>query len=56
LHRLHPLTRAGDDPEALWQSLDGWAGRENLEERMILPGWIDPVVLGLLRERSIAAQ
>jgi len=45
-----------NDPEALWQSLDGWAGRENVEERMIRPGWIDPVVLDLLRERSIAAR
>ncbi|HXA57698.1 MAG TPA: DUF1028 domain-containing protein [Streptosporangiaceae bacterium] len=56
LNRLDPLIGASDNLQALWQSLDGWAGRENLEERMILPGWIDPVVLSMLRERSIAAQ
>jgi uncharacterized Ntn-hydrolase superfamily protein len=56
LHRLDLLSGADDDPQTLWRSLDGWAGRENLEERMILPGWVDPVVLGVLRERSNAAR
>lgn len=43
---------ASVDPETLWGCLDRWAGRENLEERMIRAGWIDPVVLDLLRQQS----
>jgi uncharacterized Ntn-hydrolase superfamily protein len=39
----------GDDsPAAIDTALAGWAGQENLEERM-LPGRIDPQVLELLR-------
>jgi uncharacterized Ntn-hydrolase superfamily protein len=38
------------DAAALWQALEGWAGLENLEERLVRPGWIDPVTLGVLRE------
>lgn len=38
LNSLGLLTGGSNDPEALWQSLDGWAGRENVEERMIRPG------------------
>jgi uncharacterized Ntn-hydrolase superfamily protein len=50
--RIGGLT--GDPPnprnmEALWARLDRWAGRENLEERMVRPGSIDPVVLAVLR-------
>jgi uncharacterized Ntn-hydrolase superfamily protein len=56
LSRLDLLIGASDDPEALWRSLDRWAGRENVEERMIRPGWVDPVVLDLLRARSLAAR
>jgi hypothetical protein len=37
------------DAAALWQALEGWAGLENLEERLVRPGWIDPVTLNALR-------
>jgi uncharacterized Ntn-hydrolase superfamily protein len=37
------------DAAALWQALAGWAGLENLEERLVRPGWIDPVTLNALR-------
>jgi hypothetical protein len=43
---------ASADPETLWEGLDQWSGRENLEERMIRAGWIDPVVLDVLRRRA----
>jgi uncharacterized Ntn-hydrolase superfamily protein len=38
------------DAAALWQALAAWAGLENLEERLVRPGWIDPVTLQALRE------
>jgi uncharacterized Ntn-hydrolase superfamily protein len=38
------------DPAALWQALEGWAGLENLEERLVRRGWIDPTTLDVLRE------
>jgi len=38
------------DAAALWAALEGWAGLENLEERLVRPGWIDPTTLGVLRE------
>lgn len=38
------------DPAALWAALAGWAGLENLEERLIRPGWIDPTTLNAVRE------
>jgi uncharacterized Ntn-hydrolase superfamily protein len=38
------------DAAALWQALEAWAGLENLEERLVKPGWIDPVTLEALRE------
>jgi uncharacterized Ntn-hydrolase superfamily protein len=37
------------DRAELWHRLERWAGRENLEERMIREGAIDPVVLRVLR-------
>ena len=41
--------------DATWQgALEDWMGVENLEERIAAPGWIDPRVLGLLRERAAA--
>jgi uncharacterized Ntn-hydrolase superfamily protein len=43
--RLASLGRVGDDLE---QTLNIWADIENLEERMV-PGQIDPIVLGHLR-------
>jgi uncharacterized Ntn-hydrolase superfamily protein len=36
---------------ALWD----WMGVENLEERTAAPGWIDPRVLAVLREKAAAA-
>jgi uncharacterized Ntn-hydrolase superfamily protein len=38
------------DAAALWAALEGWAGLENLEERLVRPGWIDPTTLEVLRE------
>jgi uncharacterized Ntn-hydrolase superfamily protein len=40
------------DAERLWERLERWAGRENLEERMVRPGSIDVAVLDVLRERT----
>jgi uncharacterized Ntn-hydrolase superfamily protein len=40
------------DLDALWDRLDRWAGRENLEERMVRRGAIDRTVLTVLRGRS----
>jgi uncharacterized Ntn-hydrolase superfamily protein len=38
------------DAAALWAALEGWAGLENLEERLVRRGWIDPTTLEVLRE------
>ena len=38
------------DPAAVWAALEGWAGMENLEERLVRRGWIDPTTLDVLRE------
>jgi uncharacterized Ntn-hydrolase superfamily protein len=38
------------DAAALWAALEGWAGLENLEERLVRRGWIDPTTLEALRE------
>ena len=43
------------DANDVWVRLDRWAGRENLEERMVRRGWIDPVVLDILRVRGATA-
>ncbi|MFN8622649.1 MAG: DUF1028 domain-containing protein [Chloroflexota bacterium] len=40
------------DLDGLWARLERWAGRENLEERMVRPGSIDVTVLGVLRDQS----
>jgi uncharacterized Ntn-hydrolase superfamily protein len=37
------------DAAALWAALEGWAGLENLEERLVRRGWVDPVTLNALR-------
>jgi uncharacterized Ntn-hydrolase superfamily protein len=53
--RLRSLLNVSIDqaePLGLWRELERWAGRENLEERMVRPGTIDPHVLTILRERS----
>lgn len=39
----------GTSPERIYQALERWAGRENLEERMVGPDSIDPIVLRALR-------
>jgi len=44
----HP---SADGPDGLDAALAGWAGIENLEER-IVPGRVDPLVLARLRELS----
>jgi uncharacterized Ntn-hydrolase superfamily protein len=48
-----PLPSNWDDEwqQALWD----WMGVENLEERTVAPGWIDPRVLGVLRTKAGAA-
>jgi uncharacterized Ntn-hydrolase superfamily protein len=38
------------DAAAVWAALEGWAGMENLEERLVRRGWIDPTTLAVLRE------
>jgi uncharacterized Ntn-hydrolase superfamily protein len=40
------------DSIALWARLERWAGRENLEERMIRAGYVDRTVLGILRQQG----
>ena len=44
--------RNPDDPAQLWQRLERWAGRENLEERMVRRGHIDRTVLEMLRQQA----
>ena len=36
----------------LWEALERWAGRENLEERMVRPGFLDRTVLRILRGQT----
>jgi uncharacterized Ntn-hydrolase superfamily protein len=50
----HAATATPPTPDELWDLLNAWAGRENLEERMIRRGHIDREVLRLLRERTPA--
>ncbi|HUG30280.1 MAG TPA: DUF1028 domain-containing protein [Candidatus Limnocylindria bacterium] len=41
--------------DGTWQgALEDWMGVENLEERTAAPGWIDPRVLAVLRDRARA--
>jgi hypothetical protein len=42
-----PFDSADDDQ--LWQALDRWAGRENLEERLIRRTSVDPILVEALR-------
>ena len=43
----------GEDLSSVWTAFDRWAGKENLEERLVSPGEsVDPLVLGLLRRRA----
>ncbi|MEO5705217.1 MAG: DUF1028 domain-containing protein [Candidatus Limnocylindrales bacterium] len=43
--------------DAQWQgALWDWMGVENLEERSAAPGWIDPRVLAVLRDKARAAR
>jgi uncharacterized Ntn-hydrolase superfamily protein len=41
-----------NDPDQVWARLEAWAGRENLEERLVRPGTIDRTVLRILREQT----
>jgi uncharacterized Ntn-hydrolase superfamily protein len=53
--RLVRLGRPAVDPgdaSAVWAALERWAGRENLEERMIREGSLDRMVLRILREQT----
>jgi uncharacterized Ntn-hydrolase superfamily protein len=54
--RLSPLaaTATPPAPDEVWDLLEAWAGRENLEERMIRRGHIDREMLRILRERTPA--
>lgn len=52
LTRLQHAPLDGADADAVWIRLDRWVGRENLEERMVKPGWIDSIVLSILRQRG----
>jgi uncharacterized Ntn-hydrolase superfamily protein len=42
----------GADGDQLWAALDSWAGRENLEERIIRPMHVDPVLVEALRRSA----
>jgi uncharacterized Ntn-hydrolase superfamily protein len=50
LARLEGVEVRQDDLGLLWDRLERWAGRENVEERMVKRGYIDVTVLRLLRE------
>lgn len=50
--QLRSVALTPDDPDTLFDHLDKWAGRENLEERMVRRGWIDPKVLDILRQHA----
>jgi uncharacterized Ntn-hydrolase superfamily protein len=52
LSRATGIAVDAEDPEALWARLERWAGRENLEERMVRRGAIDRTVLSVLREQT----
>jgi uncharacterized Ntn-hydrolase superfamily protein len=54
LARVQGEPADASDADGLWRRLDRWAGRENLEERMVRPGYIDSSVLRILRLRSEA--
>ena len=40
------------DPSAVWQVLDRWAGRQNLEERLIRKYAVDNVLIGALKREA----
>ena len=52
LARVTGLALDAGHPDELWAALERWAGRENLEVRMVRPGSIDRMVLGVLREAT----
>ena len=43
------------DVSAVWPVLDRWAGRENLEERLVQPEMVDDVLLRALQRQAQAA-
>lgn len=49
---LNRVGLLGVSDETVWDGLDRWSSRENLEERMIRAGWIDPAVLDVLRRQA----
>lgn len=55
LARLLGVAIDAGDADDVWDRLDRWAGRENLEERMVERRRIDRTVLRTLRERDEAA-
>jgi len=55
LARLQGWAIDARDVDAVWERLDRWAGRENLEERMVERRRIDRTVLRVLRDRDEAA-
>lgn len=44
----------GTDEDVVWDALERWAGRENLEERMVRRGVVDRTVLEWLRTKDDA--
>ena len=53
LLRDHGYPPTGTDEDAVWTALDRWAGRENLEERMVRRGAVDSTVLECLRAKEV---
>jgi uncharacterized Ntn-hydrolase superfamily protein len=52
LSRVQGIALDASEADAVWARLDRWAGRENLEERMIEKGRVDQTILRVLRERD----
>jgi uncharacterized Ntn-hydrolase superfamily protein len=50
LSKIFGIDVAREDLDELWETLGRWAGRENLEERMVKRRHVDPVILEALRE------
>jgi uncharacterized Ntn-hydrolase superfamily protein len=52
LHSVAGEQFDGADRDQLWAALDSWAGRQNLEERLIRPMHVDPVLVEALRRSA----
>ena len=46
----------GTDADGAWRALERWAGGKNLEERLIRPYHVDPVLLGALRRATRSSE